>query len=170
LAEAELEEVEARLPAAEAHLERLLIPRDPEDARDAIVEIRAGTGGDEAALFAGDLFELYGRYAAQQKWRVEVMDASPGTAGGFREVIFALKGPDVFGHMKYESGVHRVQRVPATESQGRIHTSTAMVAVLPEAEEVDVQIRPQDLEVDVYRSSGPGGQSVNTTIGRASGR
>src|SRR5690606_2489747 len=110
-----------------------------------------------------DLFELYERFAAHQKWRVEVMDASPGAAGGFREVIFALKGPDVFGQMKYESGVHRVQRVPATESQGRIHTSAATVAVLPEAEEVDVQIRPQDLEIDVYRSSGPGGQSVNTT-------
>jgi peptide chain release factor 1 len=167
MAEAELEGVEEQLPAAEAHLEQLLLPKDPEDARDAIVEIRAGTGGDEAALFAGDLFEVYQRYAAHKKWRVEVMDASPGAAGGFREIIFALKGhggaSDVFGQMKYESGVHRVQRVPATESQGRIHTSAATVAVLPEAEEVDVQIRPQDLEVDVYRSSGPGGQSVNTT-------
>jgi peptide chain release factor 1 len=163
LAEAELEEVEVRIPPAEAHLEQLLIPKDPEDARDAIVEIRAGTGGDEAALFAGDLFNVYGRYAALKRWRVEVMDASAGAMGGFKEVVFALKGPDVFGHMKYEGGVHRVQRVPATESQGRIHTSAATVAVLPEAEEVDVQIRPQDLEVDVYRSSGPGGQSVNTT-------
>ena len=167
LAAAELEGVEEQLPAAEAHLEQLLIPRDPEDARDAIVEIRAGTGGDEAALFAGDLFEVYERFAAQKRWRVEVMDASPGAAGGFKEIVFALKGrggaSDVFGQMKYESGVHRVQRVPATESQGRIHTSAATVAVLPEAEEVDVQIRPQDLEVDVYRSSGPGGQSVNTT-------
>ncbi len=163
LAAAELEEVEARLPEVEAELERLLLPKDPEDARDAIVEIRAGTGGDEAALFAGDLFEIYQRFAAQQKLRVEVMDTSPGAAGGFREIVFAVKGPDAFGMMKYESGVHRVQRVPQTESQGRIHTSAATVAVLPEAEEVDVQIHPNDLEIDVYRSSGPGGQSVNTT-------
>ncbi len=163
MAEAELAAVEERLPALEAVLQQALLPRDPEDARDAIVEIRAGTGGDEAALFAGDLFELYGRYAARRGWRVEVMDAAHGAAGGYKEVVFALKGPDAFGTMKYESGVHRVQRVPATESQGRIHTSAATVAVLPEAEEVDVEIRPQDLEVDVYRSSGPGGQSVNTT-------
>ncbi|MDX1419064.1 MAG: peptide chain release factor 1 [Rubricoccaceae bacterium] len=163
MAEAELAEVEARLPGAEAHLERLLVPKDPEDARDAIVEIRAGTGGDEAALFAGDLFEIYQKYAADRGLRVEVMDASAGAMGGFKEIVFALKGPDAFGQMKYESGVHRVQRVPATESQGRIHTSAATVAVLPEAEEVDVQIRAQDLEIDVYRSSGPGGQSVNTT-------
>ena len=163
LAELELEEVEGRLAQAEKTLEEELVPKDPEDARDAIVEIRSGTGGDEAALFAGDLFELYQKYAASRGWTVEVMDTSEGTAGGFRDITFALKGTDVFGQMKYESGVHRVQRVPATESQGRIHTSAATVAVLPEAEEVDVEIRAQDVRVDVYRSSGPGGQSVNTT-------
>ncbi|MDX1438277.1 MAG: peptide chain release factor 1 [Rubricoccaceae bacterium] len=163
LAQAELDELEESLPDVEAQLEQLLIPKDPTDARDAIVEIRAGTGGDEAALFAGDLFNLYQRFADTQKWRIEVMDTSHGTAGGFKEIVFAVKGKDAFGLMKYESGVHRVQRVPATESQGRIHTSAATVAVLPEAEEVDVQIHPNDLEIDVYRSSGPGGQSVNTT-------
>jgi len=163
LARAELEAIEVRLPALEQAVTHALIPRDPEDSRDGIVEIRAGTGGDEAALFAGDLFDLYGRYAARRGWRVEVIDASAGASGGYKEIVFALKGPDVFGTMRFESGVHRVQRVPATESQGRIHTSAATVAVLPEAEEVDVEIRPQDLEVDVYRSSGPGGQSVNTT-------
>jgi peptide chain release factor 1 len=163
LAQAELEELALRLPQAEAALESQLIPKDPEDARDAIVEIRAGTGGDEASLFAGDLFRLYSRFAEQQGWRIDVFDSSPGTVGGFKEIIFGLRGPDAFGAMKYESGVHRVQRVPATESQGRIHTSAATVAVLPEAEEVDVQIHPNDLRIDVYRSSGPGGQSVNTT-------
>ena len=163
MAELELEEVEGRLEEAARQLEEELVPKDPEDARDAIVEIRAGTGGDEAALFAGDLFEVYQKYAAAHGWRVEVMDTSEGAAGGFREVTFAVKGADVFGQMKYESGVHRVQRVPQTESQGRIHTSAATVAVLPEAEEVDVEIRAQDVRVDVYRSSGPGGQSVNTT-------
>ncbi len=163
MAELELEGVQEQLAAAEKELEEELVPKDPEDARDAIVEIRSGTGGDEAALFAGDLFELYQKYAAARGWKVEVMDTSEGTAGGFRDITFALKGKDVFGQMKYESGVHRVQRVPATESQGRIHTSAATVAVLPEAEEVDVEIRAQDVRVDVYRSSGPGGQSVNTT-------
>ena len=163
MAEMELEEVRGRLAAAEKELEEELVPKDPEDARDAIVEIRAGTGGDEAALFAGDLFDLYQKYAANFGWGIEVMDTSEGTAGGFREITFAMKGKDVFGRMKYESGVHRVQRVPQTESQGRIHTSAATVAVLPEAEEVDVDLRMQDVRVDVYRSSGPGGQSVNTT-------
>ncbi|MEM0962649.1 MAG: peptide chain release factor 1 [Bacteroidota bacterium] len=163
MAEMELAEVEERLDAAEKELEEELVPKDPEDARDAIVEIRAGTGGDEAALFAGDLFDLYQKYASTYSWRIEVMDTSEGTAGGFKEITFAVKGQDVFGRMKYESGVHRVQRVPATESQGRIHTSAATVAVLPEAEEVDVDLRMQDVRVDVYRSSGPGGQSVNTT-------
>ena len=163
LAELELAEVEEKLAAAEKTLEEELVPKDPEDARDAIVEIRSGTGGDEAALFAGDLFELYQKYATTHGWKVEVMDTSLGTAGGFRDITFALKGKDVFGQMKYESGVHRVQRVPATESQGRIHTSAATVAVLPEAEEVDVDLRMQDVRIDVYRSSGPGGQSVNTT-------
>ena len=163
MAEVELDEVRGRLAVAERDLEEALVPKDPEDARDAIVEIRAGTGGDEAALFAGDLFDVYQKYAATHGWKVEVMDTSEGTAGGFREITFALKGADVFGRMKFESGVHRVQRVPATESQGRVHTSAATVAVLPEAEEVDVEIRAQDVRVDVYRSSGPGGQSVNTT-------
>ena len=163
LAAMELGEVEERLAAAEKELEEELVPKDPEDARDAIVEIRSGTGGDEAALFAGDLFDMYQKVAADKGWKVEVMDTSEGTAGGFRDITFALKGKDVFGRMKYESGVHRVQRVPATESQGRIHTSAATVAVLPEAEEVDVEIRAQDVRIDVYRSSGPGGQSVNTT-------
>ena len=163
LAALELEEKEEALEAAEAVLEEALIPRDPEDARDAIVEIRAGTGGDEAALFAGDLYEMYQKMAAAHGWKVEAMDLSEGGAGGFREITFALKGTDVFGTMKFESGVHRVQRVPSTESQGRIHTSAATVAVLPEAEEVDVELRMQDVRVDVYRSSGPGGQSVNTT-------
>ena len=163
LAELELEDVEARLAQAETALEEELVPKDPEDARDAIVEIRSGTGGDEAALFAGDLFDLYQKYAASHGWAVEILDTSEGTAGGFRDITFALKGRDVFGQMKYESGVHRVQRVPATESQGRIHTSAATVAVLPEAQEVDVELRAQDVRVDVYRSSGPGGQSVNTT-------
>ncbi len=163
MAEMELEEVSEKLAAAEKDLEEELVPKDPEDARDAIVEIRSGTGGDEAALFAGDLFDLYQKYAVTHGWKVEIMDTSEGTAGGFRDITFALKGRDVFGQMKYESGVHRVQRVPATESQGRIHTSAATVAVLPEAEEVDVDLRMQDVRIDVYRSSGPGGQSVNTT-------
>ena len=166
LAELEIEEKEEALAAAETSLEEALIPRDPEDARDVIVEIRAGTGGDEAALFAGDLYDLYQKWAATHGWKLEPMDASEGGMGGFREITFGLKGGQaggVYGTMKFESGVHRVQRVPATESQGRIHTSAATVAVLPEAEEVDVELRMQDVRVDVYRASGPGGQSVNTT-------
>ena len=170
LAALEVDEKQADFEAAEEALEETLIPRDPEDARDVIVEIRAGTGGDEAALFAGDLYDLYQKWASANGWRVEAMDASPGGMGGFREITFGLKGNarggsagGVFGAMKFESGVHRVQRVPATESQGRIHTSAATVAVLPEAEEVDVELRMQDVRVDVYRASGPGGQSVNTT-------
>ncbi|HEX8297622.1 MAG TPA: peptide chain release factor 1 [Rubricoccaceae bacterium] len=166
LAEMEIADREADLAAAEEALEESLVPRDPEDARDVIVEIRAGTGGDEAALFAGDLYELYQKWAAANGWRLEPMDASAGGMGGFREITFGLKGGasgGVYGTMKFESGVHRVQRVPATESQGRIHTSAATVAVLPEAEEVDVDLRMQDVRVDVFRASGPGGQSVNTT-------
>ncbi len=163
LAEMELEELEERLPNVEADLRLKLIPRDPEDSKNAIIEIRAGTGGDEASLFAGDLFKLYSKYAEKHGWKVEVMNSSPGTVGGFKEISLTLSGPDVFGTMKYESGVHRVQRVPATESSGRIHTSAATVAVLPEAEEVDVEINAHELKIDVYRSSGPGGQSVNTT-------
>ena len=163
MAKEELETLEAKIPKIEDALQLKLIPKDPEDAKNAIVEIRAGTGGDEAALFAGDLFRLYNRFAEKNGWKVELLETSHGTQGGFKEVIFELKGSDVFGLMKYESGVHRVQRVPATESSGRIHTSAATVAVLPEADEVDVDIHANDLKIDVYRSSGPGGQSVNTT-------
>ncbi len=163
MAQMELEELADRLPALEEALQLRLLPSDPEDAKDAIVEIRAGTGGDEAALFAGDLFKLYGRFAESKGWRIDVMESSHGTVGGFKEIIFSVSGNEAFGMMKYESGVHRVQRVPATESSGRIHTSAATVAVLPEAEEVDIEIHQNDLRIDVYRSSGPGGQSVNTT-------
>lgn len=163
MAEMELAELEESLPAVEENLRLMLIPKNPEDTKDAIVEVRAGTGGDEAALFAGDLFKLYSRVAEKMGWKVELISASAGTQGGFKEIVFSMSGPDAFGTMKYESGVHRVQRVPATESSGRIHTSAATVAVLPEAEEVDVDIHPNDLKIDVYRSSGPGGQSVNTT-------
>ncbi|MEM6326789.1 MAG: peptide chain release factor 1 [Bacteroidota bacterium] len=163
MAAMELAEIEPQIEAGEGEMEELLIPKDPEDKRNAILEIRAGTGGDEAALFAGDLFDIYQKYASTKGWQVEVMDLSDGTAGGFKEITVALKGAGVFGEMKFEGGTHRVQRVPATESQGRIHTSAATVAVLPEAEAVDVELRNQDLRIDVYRSSGPGGQSVNTT-------
>jgi peptide chain release factor 1 len=140
-----------------------LAPPDPADSRNTIIEIRAGAGGSESALFAADLFRMYSRYAEGRRWKVEHMDSSPSDLGGFREVIFGITGADVFKRLKYESGVHRVQRVPATEAQGRIHTSTATVAVLPEAEEVDIQIRPEDLEINVCRASGKGGQGVNTT-------
>ncbi len=163
LAELELEEIETVIPAKEAELTLLLIPKDPEDTKNAIIEIRAGTGGDEASLFAGDLYRLYSKFAETKGWKIEEMDSSEGTVGGFKEIIFSISGPDAFGTMKYESGVHRVQRVPSTESAGRIHTSAATVAVLPEAEAVDVHIEPHELKIDVYRSSGPGGQSVNTT-------
>jgi peptide chain release factor 1 len=157
---ARLEEETERL---RGELRRLLVPADPLDDRDAVVEVRAGTGGDEAALFAGDLFRMYSRFADRRKLKVEVVSVSEGAAGGYKEAIFVVRGPNAYGDLRYESGVHRVQRVPATEAQGRIHTSAATVAVLPEAEEVDVRIDPGDLKVDVYRSSGPGGQSVNTT-------
>jgi peptide chain release factor 1 len=163
LAQEELDELETTLPAVEEELKMKLIPKDPEDAKNAIVEVRAGAGGDEAALFAGDLYRLYVKYAESQGWYCEVMDASPGSQGGFREIIFSVEGKDAFGTFKYESGVHRVQRVPETESSGRIHTSAATVAVLPEAEEVDVDINQSDLIVDTFRATGPGGQSVNTT-------
>ncbi len=163
MAREELEELEERLPKIENELRLLLIPRDPEDLKDAIVEIRAGTGGDEAALFVGDLFRMYQKFGERHKWKIEVIEASPGSQGGFKEIIASFQGPEAYGTMKYESGVHRVQRVPATESSGRLHTSAATVAVLPEAEDVDVDIHPNDLKIDVFRSSGPGGQSVNTT-------
>lgn len=153
-------EEQARL---ELELKRLLIPKDPNDEKNVIVEIRAGTGGEEAALFAADLFRMYTRYAERMGWRVELLSANATELGGFKEVIFMIHGNGAFSHLKFESGVHRVQRVPATEAGGRIHTSTATVAVLPEAEEIEVEIDPNDLRIDVYRSSGPGGQSVNTT-------
>ena len=151
------------IAAVSAELQALLIPRDPHDDRDAIVEIRAGTGGDEAALFAADLYRMYQRYSERHGLRWEPMSLSDGTLGGIKEAIVAVRGPEAFGRLRRESGVHRVQRVPATETQGRIHTSAATVAVLPEAEEVDIKIEPSDLKIDVFRSSGPGGQSVNTT-------
>ncbi|MDD5605908.1 MAG: peptide chain release factor 1 [Patescibacteria group bacterium] len=164
LATSELPQLTAKLTEAQARLETLTIPKDETDERDAIVEIRAGAGGDEAALFAGDLFRMYTRYAERRGWRVELIDSSSaGGADGFKEVIFKIAGQDVFGALKYESGVHRVQRVPTTEAKGRVHTSTATVAVLPVAEEVDLEIKPEDLRIDVFRSSGHGGQSVNTT-------
>ena len=144
-------------------LRLLLLPKDPNDEKSVIVEIRGGTGGDEAALFAGDLFRMYSRYAERQNWRIELMNSNPTELGGFKEVIFMVEGHGAYSKLKYESGVHRVQRIPTTESGGRIHTSTATVAVLPEAQEVEVEIDPNDLRIDVYRSSGPGGQSVNTT-------
>ncbi len=163
LARAEAEALEARREAERAAVRRLLVPRDPLDDRPAVVEIRAGTGGDEAALFAADLYRMYTRYAQGRGWAVEVADTSEGALGGLKEVVVLVRGPDAYGRLRYESGVHRVQRVPETESGGRIHTSAATVAVLPEAEEVDVEIDPSDLKIDVFRSSGPGGQSVNTT-------
>jgi peptide chain release factor 1 len=163
LARADLPRLEAEAARLEAELQDLLIPRDPLDDRDAIVEIRAGTGGDEAALFAGDLERMYRRFAERKGLRVEGISASASELGGYREAVFAVRGNDAFGLFRREAGVHRVQRVPATETQGRIHTSAASVAILPEAEEVDVQINPQELRIDVFRSSGPGGQSVNTT-------
>jgi peptide chain release factor 1 len=146
-----------------ARLRTLLVPRDPNDEKNVIVEIRAGTGGDEAALFAADLYRMYSRYAEKNRWKVEVLSSTETDGGGFREIIFEVKAKGAYSHLRYESGVHRVQRVPATESQGRIHTSTASVAVLPEAEEVDVKINENELRIDVYRSTGHGGQSVNTT-------
>ena len=163
LAEAELADLATRRESLEEEIQVLLLPRDPDDEKNAIVEIRAGAGGDEAALFAADLFRMYERYAEKKRWKVEPMSASDSDAGGLKEVIASFKGDQVFQRLKFERGVHRVQRVPATESQGRIHTSTVTVAVLPEAEEVDIDINPSDLRVDVYRASGPGGQSVNTT-------
>ncbi len=159
----ELLELEPALEKAAVALEAALLPHDPNDDRDAILEIRAGTGGDEAALFAEEIARMYLRYAEQRRWKTELIDATEGSQGGFREVIYAVRGDGAFGILRWESGVHRVQRVPATESQGRIHTSAVTVAVLPEAEEVDVHIDESELRIDVYRSSGPGGQSVNTT-------
>jgi peptide chain release factor 1 len=163
LARAELEELEARRERLEREIRLQLVPRDPNDEKNVILEIRAGAGGDEAALFAADLFRMYGRYAERRGWKVEVLAVSRTEGGGVKEAIASVSGERVWSRLKFERGVHRVQRVPATEAQGRIHTSTVTVAVLPEAEEVDVRIDPKDLRIDVFRSSGPGGQSVNTT-------
>jgi peptide chain release factor 1 len=160
------EELESLLPQEEVleeELKQLLIPKDPNDSKNAILEIRAGTGGEEAAIFAGDLFRMYQRFAEEQGWKMEVLDLTEGTSGGYKEIISTLSGHDVFGKMKFESGVHRVQRVPATETQGRVHTSAATVAVLPEVEDVEVEINMNDVRKDTFCSSGPGGQSVNTT-------
>jgi peptide chain release factor 1 len=163
LAKSELPELEARAAALEAELRALLRPKDPNDSKDAILEIRAGAGGEEAALFAAELFRMYGRYAESRGWRIEPLSESTTGSGGLKEVIAGVSGKDVYGRLKFERGVHRVQRVPATESAGRIHTSTVTVAIMPEAEEVDIAINPADLRIDVFRASGPGGQSVNTT-------
>jgi len=163
LAEEELKGLEEKRETILAELRVLLIPKDPNDEKNVILEIRAGTGGDEAALFASDLFRMYSRFAERQRWKLEVMSSSESGTGGLKEVIASIEGRGVYSRLKYESGVHRVQRVPATEASGRIHTSTATVAVLPEAEEVDIQIQEKDLRIDTFCSSGPGGQSVNTT-------
>jgi peptide chain release factor 1 len=159
----EVDSLETRIEALELQLRPLLVPHDPLDDRDAIVEIRAGTGGDEAALFAADLLRMYERFIDQRGWRMEMISRSEGVLGGIKEAVFKVRGDGAFGAMRFESGVHRVQRVPATENQGRIHTSAATVAVLPEAEEIDVRIDEKELRIDVFRASGPGGQGVNTT-------
>jgi len=163
LAHEEERQLLERKEIVESELKRLLLPKDPNDEKNVILEIRAGTGGDEAALFAAELFRMYSRYAESQRWRVEVLGSSPSSLGGVKDIVAAIQGDKVYSKMKYESGVHRVQRVPATEQQGRIHTSAATVAVLPEADEIDIKIEPKDLRIDTFCSSGPGGQSVNTT-------
>jgi peptide chain release factor 1 len=163
MAKIELEQLISRIPEMEEEIKMLLIPVDPEDDKNAVMEIRAGTGGDEASIFAGDLFRMYTKFFEQKRWKAEINRYSEGTAGGYKEVVFSVSGEGVYGIMKYESGVHRVQRVPQTETQGRIHTSAASVVVLPEADEFDVVIKPEDVRKDTYCSSGPGGQSVNTT-------
>ena len=163
MAKMELEELEPRREVLEEEIKVLLIPKDPEDDKNVLLELRAGTGGDEASIFAGDLYRMYTRYFDDKGWKVDVMNVTEGTVGGYKEVILKVTGDEVYGALKYEAGVHRVQRVPETETQGRVHTSAATVAVLPEAEEIDVKIEEKDLRIDVFRSSGPGGQSVNTT-------
>ena len=163
LAQEDLRRIEAELPEVEQELKLMLLPKDPLDEKNTILEIRAGTGGEEAALFAADLFRMYSRYAEVKGWKVELMSESPSESGGLKEVICLISGNKVYSHLKFEAGTHRVQRVPATEAQGRIHTSAATVAVMPEAEEVDVEIRPEDLRIDIYRASGAGGQHVNKT-------
>jgi peptide chain release factor 1 len=163
IAKEELEEVKARLPELEETIRFMLIPKDPEDAKNIVMELRAGTGGDEASIFAGDLYRMYTKYCESKGWKVSVVDLSEGTAGGFKEIIMEVSGIEVYGTMKFESGVHRVQRVPQTETQGRVHTSAATVMVLPEAEEFDIEIDMNEVRLDLFCSSGPGGQSVNTT-------
>ena len=163
MAEMEIEELDAKIPELESKVKMLLVPADPEDSKNVILEIRAGTGGDEASLFAGDLFRMYTKFCESKRWKIEITNYSEGTSGGYKEIVANITGDGVYGIMKYESGVHRVQRVPVTETQGRVHTSAATVAVLPEAEEVDVVLNPADIRKDTYCSSGPGGQSVNTT-------
>jgi len=163
MARAEMPELETRRATLEQELQKLLVPRDPDDDKNVIVEIRAGTGGAEASLFAADLYRMYTKHAEQKGWKQEVLSSSPSEVGGFKEIIFQLSGTDVYRQMKFESGVHRVQRVPDTEASGRIHTSAATVAVLPEVEDVDIDIQEKDIRVDVYRAGGPGGQGVNTT-------
>ena len=163
LAKMEISELEGQVEPLEAELKILLLPKDPNDEKNVIVEIRGGAGGDEAALFAGNLFRMYSRYAERRRWKIELLSASETGVGGYKEVSFLIKGKGAYSRLKYESGVHRVQRIPATESGGRIHTSTATVAVLPEVEDVEVEINPNDLRIDVFRASGNGGQSVKTT-------
>lgn len=163
MAKLQLEEVKTRLPQLEEEIKFLLVPKDPEDAKNAVMEIRAGTGGDEASIFAGDLFRMYTKYCEAKGWKTNVIDFNEGTSGGFKEVQFEIEGDDVYGTLKFEAGVHRVQRVPQTETQGRVHTSAATVMVFPEAEEFDIEINPKEVRVDFFCSSGPGGQSVNTT-------
>jgi peptide chain release factor 1 len=163
MAKMQLEEAKTAIPKLEEEIKVLLIPRDPEDSKNVVVEVRAGTGGDEASIFAGDLFRMYTKYCEARGWKTNVIDLSEGTSGGYKEIQFEVTGEDVYGTLKFEAGVHRVQRVPQTETQGRVHTSAATVMVLPEAEEFDVQIDPKEVRIDFFCSSGPGGQSVNTT-------
>jgi peptide chain release factor 1 len=163
MAKLEMEEANRKIPKLEEELKIMLIPKDPEDAKNVIVEIRAGTGGDEASIFAGDLYRMYTKFASERGWKTELEDLSEGTSGGFKEIIFSVSGADVYGTLKFESGVHRVQRVPKTETQGRVHTSAATVMVLPEAEEFDIDLKMSDVRIDYFCASGPGGQSVNTT-------
>ncbi|MDT0555943.1 peptide chain release factor 1 [Patiriisocius hiemis] len=163
MAKMQLDEAKSKIPPLEEEIKFLLIPKDPEDAKNAVMEIRAGTGGDEASIFAGDLFRMYSKYCESKGWRTSVVDFSEGTSGGYKEIQFEIEGDDVYGVLKFEAGVHRVQRVPQTETQGRVHTSAATVMVFPEAEEFDVEIDPKDVRIDYFCSSGPGGQSVNTT-------
>ncbi len=163
MAKEELEELESKITEMEENIKLLLLPKDPEDEKNAILEIRAGTGGDEASIFAGDLFRMYSKYCESKHWKLEVTHLSEGTSGGYKEIVSKISGAGVYGILKYESGVHRVQRVPQTETQGRVHTSAATVAVLPEAEKFDIELKPEDIRKDTYCSSGPGGQSVNTT-------